>query len=211
MSESSAESTPDTKPQKLGQLPYVIGGISFIPLLGVPFGMIAIAMGLANMKRGGKLLAAIGAAGIAFTVILYGALFYFGFVQRGGIYDDMRTGLARTSLNSLVQSIEFYKVQHGEYPASLKVLRESLPKDSLVITFDPSDITLGEQTRYFYYERVGDDHYYLRGVGADGLAFTADDILPQISAAPNSRVGLLVERAPDANVPARQPQDLKTP
>jgi heme/copper-type cytochrome/quinol oxidase subunit 1 len=105
--------TIDTTAEKPGRFPYVLGGMSFIPMIGVIFGIIAIIWGLVTKKLGGKRLAAIGAAGISFTIILYGALFYFGFMQRGGVYDDLRTKLAQTTINSLVQSIEFNKVQHG--------------------------------------------------------------------------------------------------
>lgn len=191
-------STIEATQEKLGKFPYVLGGMSFIPLIGVLFGIIAIVWGLVTQKLGGKRLAAIGAAGISFTIILYGALFYFGFMQRGGVYDDLRTKLAQTTLNSLVQSIEFYKVQHGAYPESLKVLQESLPKESLVAVFDPTDVKVEGQPRYFYYERVGQDHYLLRGVGPDGLPFTADDILPQLPSTPGSKAGLLLERQPNS-------------
>jgi hypothetical protein len=198
MSLNPMTNTIDTTTEKLGRFPYVLGGMSFIPLIGVLFGIIAIIWGLVTKKLGGKRLAAIGAAGIGFTIILYGALFYFGFMQRGGVYDDLRTKLAQTTLNSLVQSIEFYKVQHGDYPESLKVLQESLPKDSFTTVLDPTDVKVGGQPRYFYYERVGQDHYYLRGVGPDGQPFTPDDIVPQLSSAPGSEVGLLLQRQPNS-------------
>ena len=188
----NATSNPD--PEKLGTGAYVIGGMSFIPLIGVVFGIAAIAIGLSTGKPGGKRLAAIGAAGIACTIVLYGSLFYFGFVQRGGIYDHLRDELAQTEINSLVQSIEFYKVQNGKYPDSLEALRQSLPKDSFVQVFDPSDMRMSGRSRYFFYQRVGDDHYYLRGVGADGTPFTADDVVPQIPVTQGSKLGLLIER-----------------
>jgi hypothetical protein len=179
------------KTQKLGAFPFVIGGLSFIPGIGALFGIGAVMWGLVSKKEGGKALALIGAGGIAFTCLMYGALFYFGFVQRGGIYDELRTQLARTSLNSCVQAIEVYKVQHERYPESLEELVASLPKESFVVVQD-STITKFGGPRYFFYQRVGDDHYYLRGVGPDGIPFTADDILPQIDNA-NGKLGLLVE------------------
>jgi len=46
----------------------------------------------------------------------------------------------------------------------------------------------------FYYERVGADHYYLRGVGPDGLPFTSDDILPRVKATREGKLGRLIER-----------------
>jgi len=192
---SSAGATP----QRLGTLPFVLGGMSFIPLLGVPFGLIAIFWGLwalATGKQGGKRLAAIGAGGISFTIVLYGALFYFGFMKRGGVYDDLRVRLAQAELNSLVQSIEFYKTQHGSYPESLQSLQASLPKESFVSIIDPTDVKIGGHQRNFFYERVGDAHYYLRGVGPDGQPFTPDDIVPQVVVTPGSKVGLLLQRQP---------------
>jgi hypothetical protein len=187
--------------EKLGGFPFVIGGLSFIPLVGIPFGVVALVWGITTKKLGGKKLALIGSLGIIFTVILYGGLFYFTFVKRGGMYDDLRTELAQSSLNSGVQAVEFYRVQHGSYPESLKALQESLPKHSMVFVIDPTDIKFSGKPRYFYYERIGTDHYYLRGMGPDGLPFTSDDILPQVQLTPGSKLGLLIERAPQLEGP----------
>jgi hypothetical protein len=172
---------------------FVLGGLSFIPLLGVPLGIAAVIWAAATKRRGRVLLAVLGSGGIALTCVLYGALFYFGFAQRGGIYDNLRAQLAQTSLNSLVQSIEFYKLQTGHYPASLEELKESLPKNSLVIIFDPTGVAAGQRARPFYYRRVDEAHYYLRGLGADGIPFTADDIVPQVAPDPDSHIGLSIE------------------
>jgi hypothetical protein len=184
--------------EKLGTFPFVVGGMSFIPLIGVVIGVAVVVWGLVTKKTGGKRLAAVGMGGIAFTVLLYGSLFYFGFSQRGGVADDQRTELARISMASLIPQIEFYKLQTGKCPESLEVLRKSLPKESFVSVFDPSFVELGSPQRYFFYERVGEDHYYLRGLGADGRAFTADDVLPQISSLPGAKLGLLLERKADS-------------
>jgi hypothetical protein len=186
--------TTEKNDEKLGTFSFVLGGMSFIPLIGLLFGISAIVWGLATKKLGGKRLAAIGAGGIAFTVAIYSALFYFGFEQRGGVYDDLRGKLAQSTINSLVPSIEFYKIQNGKYPESLEALQKSLPKNSFVSVFDPTVVGLGTQPRYFFYERVGDDHYYLRGLGSDGKPFTGDDIVPQIPSASGSKLGLLLER-----------------
>jgi hypothetical protein len=199
----------ETKPmgetnEKLGGFPFAIGGLSFIPLVGVPFGIVALIWGITTKKLGGKKLALIGSLGIIFTVVIYGSLFYFGFAKRGGVYDDLRTKLAQSSLNSLVQAVEFYRLQHGSYPESLKALQESLPKESMVFVFDPTDVKFGGTPRYFYYERLGTDHYYLRGVGPDGLPFTSADILPQVQLTPGSKLGLLIERAPQLEEPANR-------
>ena len=94
---------------KIGVFPYIIAGMSFIPLIGVLFGIIAIVWGIIALNRGGKRLIIIGLLGITLTVTLYSSLYYFGFVKRGGIYDDLRKDLAQNNLNSLVQTVEFIK------------------------------------------------------------------------------------------------------
>lgn len=178
--------------EKLSALPYVIAGVSFIPGMGVVFGVIAITWGLVTKKLGGRKLAVIGVCGIGFNVIIYSALFYFGFVQKGGLYDDLRAQLAKTSLISLVQSIEFYKGQNGQYPESLAVLRESLPENSMILMFDPTQVELAAKPRYFHYELSGESHYYLLGLGPDKIAYTDDDLLPEVEIKKSSRIGLLI-------------------
>jgi hypothetical protein len=198
MSFIEAQVVPESDhPKNIGCAPYVLSGVSFIPLLGVPFGLIAIVWGICGIamgKRGGVTVAILGALGIASTIILYGSLFYFGFMQRGGVFDDLRGQMAQHLLDSAVQAIEFYKVQNGDYPDSLKTLQESLPKNSGVFLFDPTLFGFGQAPRYFYYELVNRDHYYLRGVGPDGVPFTPDDIVPDVKVEPNSKVGLLLEQ-----------------
>jgi hypothetical protein len=180
--------------EKLGTFPFVIGGMSFIPMIGVLFGLVAIVWGLATKKAGGKKLALTGGAGITFTLALYSALFYFGFVQRGGVYDDLRSRLSETTITSLVQAIEFYNTQNGKYPESLEVLENSLPENSMVFFFDPTDVKLGGQPRYYYYQLIDSGHYYLLGVGPDGQPFTADDVLPKLEIGAQSKVGFLIKR-----------------
>lgn len=180
--------------EKLGTFPFVIGGVSFIPGIGIIFGIIAIIWGLVTKKLGGKKLAIVGACGIGFSVILYGSLFYFGFVQRGGVYDDLRVQLSKNTITSLVQAIEFYKTQNGHYPQSLEVLRQSLPENSMVFIHDPTDVQMGGEPRYYHYELKNQGHYYLLGVGPDGQPYTSDDVLPNIEVNQNSGVGLLIHQ-----------------
>jgi hypothetical protein len=193
--DATAENRASEAGARLGGGAFVLGGLSYIPLIGVVFGLAAIVWGLVSRKKGAKKLALVGAGGIAFTFVLYGSLFYFGFVQRGGIYDSLRAQSAQHQLNQLVQSIELYKVAHGEYPASLAQLQEGLgkAKGMPVFVYDPMDVGSGLSPRYFYYERVGTDRYRLRGIGFDGQPFTSDDIVPQVDDALAGKIGLVVE------------------
>ena len=186
---------PEIPKQSLGCLPYALGGASFIPLLGVPLGIIAIIWGLVTKKKGKRALILLGAGGIVFTVLVYGSLFYFAFVQRGGLYAGLYKQLAQTSLQSLVKEIEFFKLQHGAYPARLDELLPTA-KDSFISVYDLTQVHLGSTNAplYFYELQPDKQHYYLRSVGPDQIPFTPDDILPQFTPEEMSKMGLLTHK-----------------
>ena len=173
-----------TLDQSPGCLAFVIGGLSFIPLVGVIFGIISIIWGFAVKSTKLKI---IGSAGIAFTVILYSSIGYFG-SQEGGVYDELRQKMAVTQLNSAIQAIEFYKVQKGFYPKSLKELKESLPENSMVFLFDPTQIDAKEGV-YYFYDLLDEENYHIRALGRDGVLNTEDDVLPPKI----ENIGLVVE------------------
>lgn len=189
---------PSTQTRSIGVFPFVIGGLSFIPLVGVLFGLIAIGWGLATTRRGGGKLALIGLGGIGFTIFVYGALFYFGGVQRGGVYDDLRSKMAQSSLNSLVNIVEVYKLKSGHYPESLDELKASLPKDSIdnVYLTDPRVSGFAERPKYFYYRRIDESHYIVRGVASDGKPFSPGALVPQVVTA-GTNLGLVIDPPPD--------------
>jgi hypothetical protein len=170
---------------------YVIAGASFIPCIGVIFGIVAIVWGVARRARS---LVLLGVGGILFTVVLYGALFYFGFCKRGGFYDELRSKLAVTMLNSAVKEIEYYKLQHGHYPTNVQELSTSGPNKFPTIT-DPTAMAHKGTNAYFYYElESAGTSYFLRSVGPDGIPFTADDIVPSISEEERKHTGLKLTR-----------------
>jgi len=59
-----------------------------------------------------------------------------------------------------------------------------------------------DQPRTYYYKRLDAQHYVLRSVGADGIPFTNDDIVPNGYGA--VRTGLVLER-PATTSPASPP------
>ena len=158
----------------LGCLAYVVGGMSFIPLIGVLFGIITIIWGFIVKNTKLKLL---GFAGIMSTIILYGVLGYMGFVQEDGVYDELRVSMAKTQLTGAVQAIELYRVQNGEYPDSLQTLQKSLPENSVVFLYDTTQVSLDE-TKYYYYKVINENAYHIRSYGRDGIINTQDDVLP---------------------------------
>jgi hypothetical protein len=185
--------SPEQSPNSHGCVGYAIGGASFIPLIGVIFGIVAIVLGIT--KRAWALVW-LGFAGIMFTVVIYSALFYFGFHQRGGVYDKMRAQLAVTMLNGAVKDIEYYKLQHGHYPATLAELNVKKTDGFPTMVFDPTKLTSKPGSDpYFYYKLdPSGKFYFLRSVGPDGIPFTADDILPTISEEEREKTGLKLDR-----------------
>jgi len=181
--ENVQSNSKETKPA--GCLGFVIGGMSFIPLIGVFFGIIAIIWGFSIKNTKLKI---VGFAGILFTIIVYSSLGYFGFVQKGGVYDELRANLAKTTLTGAVQAIEFYKTQNGHFPESLEILQQSLPENSMVFLHDPASVD-GSETKYLYYFLINENQYHIRSYGRDGIINTNDDILPD----PIDNIGLVID------------------
>ncbi len=190
------ESMTPPPTRRIGAAAYVIAGLSFIPMLGVPFGLASIIWGLASKRTGGRVVAAIGVGGLALTVALYGGLFYFGFMVRGGIYDELRVRMAQDNLDSAVKEVEFYRVAHGKYPDSIEELRASLDKASLdALRLDDPRVIGGSVTPHlFYYKKIDDDHYALGGVGLDGQPFSKGSLAPKV--APDAKLGLVPAPTP---------------
>lgn len=180
----------EKKVKGIGCIPFVIGGLSFIPLIGVFFGLVTIILGLVFIKRRGWRLIVLGLGGIIFTVVLYGSLFYFGFIQRGGIYDKLRADMAKEQLPKIIVSIEYFKLQNGRYPNSLTELEEK-SSDKFLFIADPIDTKMDSNSpRNYYYQLIEDGQgYYLFSSGFDGVPFSEDDILPEISKDEMNKIG----------------------
>ncbi|CAA0082073.1 Uncharacterised protein [Zhongshania aliphaticivorans] len=176
--------------ERLGSFPFVLGGMSFIPMVGVVFGIVSIGWGLFSKRKGGKKLALIGLGGILFTVLLYFGLFLFGLVMRGEGGSFLKKIFPSMALNSLVHAVEVYKDQHGEYPESLEALMQLAPENSSFTVLVSKGGVLGGSSQY-YYEVVDADHYYLLDMGKDGKPFTFDDIFPNEQLSRQGRTGLM--------------------
>ena len=187
---SPAITSPASRDGLANKLGYVLGGLSFVPLVGVPFGVVAIILGITRRTWS---VVKMGAGGIAFTFIIYSSLFYVGVFHRGGISDSLRADTAVKMMNTLVKEIEFYKLQQGYYPQSTSKLS---PGDSYTVStmFDPTCLER-KSGQYFYYELdPSGKFYYLRSVGADGVPFTSDDLLPSLSPEELKNTGLRIHR-----------------
>lgn len=176
------------KSRTLGIVSIVLGAVSFIPLIGLFTGIVAIILGIIDIKKNKSRLGIIGLIlgilGIFITVGLYGSLFYFGFMQRGGVYDELRSQMvSERNLPNTVNTIEAYKARFGKYPDKIEDLKE-ISDDPFVMT-DPMQFVRnafksgGTEDDYFYYQNNGDT-YYLFSKGVDGQPFTEDDVYPKM-------------------------------
>ncbi len=157
----------------------ILGLVSFFPLMGVLLGIGAIIFGIIALgkvrkdKVKGKLMAVFGIVlgflGIAFTFVIYGSLFYFGFVAKNGPFAELKVEASQQILTQNAGQLELYKKSHGKYPISLS----EMSKDKYSIF--PVDHFL----KPFYYKASSDGQSYeLRSLGPDGKLNTPDDILP---------------------------------
>ena len=180
--------------KKHGVGAFILAGISFIPLIGIFTGIICIVIAVVGKKSNSKLLGGLGFAGIMFSVILYGSLFYKMFND-----EEFSKGFevhAVSAMTSLVRHIEYYKLQYGYYPESMQALRENLKEGEMVFSFDMSGpINMNGQQRDFYYEVInGGANYLLFGIGQDATPFTADDIFPLIDPEKDKNIGWAREK-----------------
>jgi hypothetical protein len=153
--------------------PYWMGFLCFIPLIGAFVGLALIINGLIKYKN--KWLVFMGIGGIIFTVTIYTSLFLWSNSAEG---KKGFAPFAQSNLNILFKEIEFYKLQHGNYPDSLGQLKT---KDDFLSINDPLQNFDNKKRKYRYnYKKIG-RKYYLFSSGVDGIPNTVDDIYPQMS------------------------------
>jgi hypothetical protein len=161
--------------------PYLLGVLCLIPLIGAFVGLGLLLFGLIKYKD--KWLCIIGSLGILFTVGIYSYLFYF--MMNSDVVKNGFQEISQMQLTSLVKNIEFYKIQHGQYPENLQ---EVFGDDHLAPVNDPLQMMKQEENSFFNYERRG-DKYTLFSSGADGVAHTKDDFFPELNISDSSKLG----------------------
>ena len=171
----------------LGIVSIVLGAVSFIPLIGLFTGLVAIILGIIDIRKNKSKLGIIGLVlgiiGILISIGLYGSLFYFGFIQRGGIYDNLRTQMVQEQqLPNTINAIEAYNARFGKYPDKISDLKKISSDpwiyiDQLQLVKQAFNGQNESEQTYFYYENKRDT-YYLFSKGVDGQPFTQDDVFP---------------------------------
>ena len=166
--------------------PYLLGLFCLIPLIGAFVGLGLLLYGLIKYKD--KWLSIIGAAGIVWTILVYTTLFYAG--KHASVFKQGFEDISQMQLNSLVKNIEFYKLQYGQYPDSLKQLLED---DKLAPINDAAQGMNTKENSFYNYKKIG-DKYSLFSSGQDGIPNTKDDLFPQITITDSSKIGLIKQR-----------------
>jgi len=168
---------------------YRWGWLGLIPIIGAVNGIIMVISGISKYKNVKYTL--IGIAGILFTIItLMTAEYVANDGKLSGTPKFLRRPFIPTTtmeLNDLVKNIEFYKIQNGTYPDSLKQL---ITKKEFVSIYDP--LVDDSKNNIFNYYKIG-NKYTLFSSGLDEIPNTADDIYPSLII-DTSKIGLIVSK-----------------
>jgi hypothetical protein len=167
MNDNAPQQTSTRGTTGISLLGYILGGASFIPLIGVLFGIAAIVVGATSRK---KVPAILGACGIVFTLVLYGSLIYFGLYASYGPWAALRRPLAVQIVDTTKGKIVIYQANNSRLPRDLEELQRYYPGDP-IFTLDPWSHAL------IYTPRT-DRTFDLRSSGPDGIAGNDDDVLP---------------------------------
>lgn len=184
---------------RISRLSYIPALASFIPLLGIPFGLTAILWGATRWRNGGKPIVFLAAGGILISIVIYGSLGIQLFrYMASPEYAADQAGFAQISLSEIHRDIEYYKIVYGEYPGSLHELNEASEvkrnyEDLSSSAAFPPVLGNSQERRHEYYYRLFNDgsSYYLFGYGLDNRPFTEDDVYPSLPAEHSDRLGLV--------------------
>jgi len=159
------------------------GFVGLLPNFGVIAGIVLLYQGIVKYKS--RLLIIIGVADILFTIVFWAVIQHWVF--NGPVFIKLDKEMSQKMLNTVFKSVEFYKIQHGHYPDSLKQIEDI---QGYVWISDPLPHKGGSSKgSNYYYQKTG-DKYWLFSVGEDGQPFTADDIYPAMNPADSTKFGL---------------------
>lgn len=166
---------------------FIFAGLSFIPLIGVLFGVLTILISLFTRKANSLLLGILGTVGILITIVLYGYILPNS-VNSEEFYDNFKS-FNQKRMFTLIKSIEYYKLQNNKYPNSINEFRESL-KDDLDKSMTFEIVSPNDEPRSYYYKLTNDGkNYMLFSIGKDSIAFTEDDIYPVFDSKTDKNIG----------------------
>ncbi|HEY5038815.1 MAG TPA: DUF255 domain-containing protein [bacterium] len=166
---------------------YLIGFLSLVPFVGVMAALISIILGLIKIRQGGWKLFLLAFLGMGVTGGAGYYYYYEMFVTREGIMGQAWEKITVDGLTQTVKNIEFYKMEHGQYPKALT----DLPSDAKKNIYDMEAMhgNLHDLKLFLYDVQLDGQTYYLFSRGPDGEAFTADDLFPRLDPEASSKFG----------------------
>jgi len=173
---------PSPKPQ------YYWGLLGLVPVAGAVNGLIMTISGISKYRDAKYII--IGLSGILVNALYFGILIYYlngGSLTNGKFLRSGFADMSQMQLNSLVKEVEFYKLQNGVYPDSLRQLEL---KNGLINIHDP--VLDNSKKNIYNYHKIG-NKYTLFSSGIDEIPNTADDIYPSIKIDTN-KMGLIIKR-----------------
>ncbi len=159
---------------------FILGLVSFIPLVGILLGALAIIIGFISLskikkyKLEGRSFAItgiiLGICGALFTVILYGVLFFLLFNSEYGTssFNEQRILATKEMILENKGQLELYKKNNGHYPQNLSVLENS---ENYLIW--PTDHFLEP---FYYSVSPEGQSYVIKSSGPDKILGTLDDV-----------------------------------
>jgi hypothetical protein len=172
-------------------VPYARGFLGLIPFVWAVNGVIMVIMGAVKYKS--IAYCALGALGIFFTVAIWEIFHSLTPDLNSTAFKQSDVQMAQKDINALVKDIEFYKLQHNQYPDSLTQVDTQgsfTSIDDPITTFRHMN---DHKSARFNYKRIG-KKYTLFSSGWDEKPNTADDIYPDIAIADSSKIGLIRKR-----------------
>ena len=152
---------------------YYLSILCLVPFIGIFIGLIIILFGVIKYKKWNIILLGIVGCIVSFAI----SFSLVNYLKNSDEAKNAFRKLSQNALNSLVASIEFYKIEHGSYPDSLVQL--NLINKSPSFIEDPLSDWKNPNTK-FNYKKVG-ENYKLFSSGIDMIPETKDDIYPQIN------------------------------
>ncbi|MES9942042.1 MAG: hypothetical protein ABW104_12510 [Candidatus Thiodiazotropha sp. 6PLUC2] len=126
------------------------------------------------------------AGGASLIAALFGWNYYEKNVRDAHIYQGLGEGLSRGMLREAVIGAETYKLVFGFYPETIKDLRNGY------VSIDPALRDCECKSDYFHQLNEDGKSYYLFSKGRDCVAFTPDDIHPELTEKQKMNIGLVI-------------------
>lgn len=173
---------------------YVLAGMAYIPVFGILLGAAGLTWGLLSKRPHAIRAGMIAAGGALLNIVGLFALAMFLNVGDENITSAAQRIAAQQDLTKIVEALEEFHEENGEYPASLTELQRGPTMFSTLYIFDRTASVFSP--RVYEYELSRDGATYdVFSLGADGERFTEDDVRPVLSDSLAAEAGYRAENS----------------